>query len=58
MACLGLKFKVSKYSKNDYRTSFKSFYAKKMCLENFLLKEDKLLKSGGNTNFRKAKRLP
>ena len=29
MAYLGLKIKVSKDSKNDYRTTFKLFYAKK-----------------------------
>ena len=56
MAYLGLKFKVSKHSKNYYRTTFKLFYAKNK--GNLTLKEDKLLKSGGNTNFRKAKRLP
>ena len=29
MAYLGLKIKVSKDSKNDYRTTFKLFYTKK-----------------------------
>ena len=55
MAYLGLNFKVSKHSKNknDYGTTLKLFYAKKG-LKNLILKKDKLLKSGGNANFKKA----
>ena len=51
MAFLGLNFKVSKHSKNDYRTTFQLFYAKKK----LKLKKDKLLESGGNANFKQAK---
>ena len=54
MAYLGLNFKVSKHSKSDHRTTFKLFYAKKG-IKNLILKKDKLLKKGGNANFKKAK---
>ena len=54
MAYLGLNFKFSKHSKNDYRATFKSSYAKKG-LKNLILRKDKLLKSGGNANSKKAK---
>ena len=46
MVYLGLSFKVSKHSQNDYRTML--LYAKKA-------KKDKLLKSGGNANSEKTR---
>ena len=39
MAYLGLNFKVSKHSKNDYKTTLKLFYAKKKDLKNLILKK-------------------
>ena len=57
MPYLGLNFKVSKHSENNYRTTFKLFYAKKG-LQELILAKDKLLKNGGNTHFKKTKRPP
>ena len=60
MAYLGLSCKVSKHSKNDYRTTFKLPNAKnKKGLKKYLmLNKEKLLKSGGNAHSKKAKRPP
>ena len=59
MVYLGLNFKVSKHSKKIYiyRTT-KVVLCKTGHKKPHIEKKDKLLKSGGNANFKKAKRPP